>query len=1061
MLRKKNQILTALSVSVLLIFCSRVSAQSFGQNKVQYHYLNWKFIQSPHFDVYYTDGGLEIAEFTAKEAEIAYRYISEDFRWTLPEGERISIITYKSHNDFEQTNVMSGFVDEGVQGFTEFFKNRVVVPYQGSWEDFRHTIHHELSHAISMSMLYGSGMMSIIEGLSRTRIPLWFMEGLAEYESVFGLDTESEMYIRDLVVNSRLPNIEELDYYGYVGVYKCGQSVMQFIADTYGKEKIGELLHQIKNSRDAGNAIKTSLGVDWKELNRRWQKYINRYHWPVGSVTEQPIDFSEKITDHKEEEYNYYDISPAISPQGDRLVYISNKSDYFDVYLYSLVDNKRMKKLISGERSKDFEELHIIRPGISWSPDGKQIVLASKAGGFDALSIVDVEKAKVIRSISFNLDGIFSPSWAPGGEEIAFVGIENGHSDIYIVNLNSGEFSKVTDDDFSDLSPSWSPDGNYIVFSSDRREYTDIEKIPYGFELNSFDYKNLDIYTASRNENWILRRITESEDTELTPIFADANNLIYISDANGIYNLYIKNIESNESYAISNVMTGILQPSISKNTDRLVFVALYNFGYDIYMMTDPLDPMKKKDLKLTPLKTKLNTQPKRELPDVYSEEYTLPQDGTDVRPYKNFVFDFRRKNAEISENKPVPVDTSQFKTEAGKFIEKPYEIKFSADYVYANAYFSSLWGARGVGVAYFSDVLGDQNITLLTDLQNRLELSNYLIGYQYLPRRIDFAFSFYHFVYYFFTRDERYQNDLSHVDSNGRSFFNDRYYGLASSISYPFSKFRRIELNTDMTVIARSIWDFDWDEYQSDSTRLMLVNELTYVKDNSVGRYFGPINGSRYRFSISGSPDLYPNNAYNSRRQGISFYTMEGDIRQYLKAGVDYSFAFRLAGGASYGDNPASFFLGGINNWINRSFYIDLQESDISDIYVSKFVTPIRGSGYYERWGNRYFLLNSEFRFPFIQYLIFGWPIPYPFINVRGALFCDIGAAWSGDIKHFNMFRKEGLDKRLDDAIMGFGFGMRFPFPFIGWPTQWDVAWKTDLNDVWKPRYYLSVGYEL
>jgi hypothetical protein len=134
--------------------------------------------------------------------------------------------------------------------------------------------------------------------------------------------------------------------------------------------------------------------------------------------------------------------------------------------------------------------------------------------------------------------------------------------------------------------------------------------------------------------------------------------------------------------------------------------------------------------------------------------------------------------------------------------------------------------------------------------------------------------------------------------------------------------------------------------------------------------------------------------------------------------------------------------------------------SDIEDIYVARFVTPFRGGGLYERVGDRFFLTNVEFRFPFIQYLIFGWPIPYPFYNVRGALFSDFGAAWSEKGGFDLMEKDEDGNSRLATPIWGFGFGMRFPFPFIGWPTRWDVAWQTDIQSVTKPRYYLSLGYE-
>ena len=1033
---------------------SEVFGQQFGQNKVQYHNLTWQYIQTPNFDVYYTDGGREIAEFTAKEAEEAYRYIAEDFRWTLPEGDRISIIAYNSHNDFEQTNVMGGPVGEGTQGFTEFFKNRVVLPYTGSWEDYRHTVHHEITHALTLYMQYGSGVMSILEGLSRTRVPLWFIEGLAEYESLFGMDTESEMYIRDLVVNSRLPEIDQLDYYGYVGVYKCGQSVLHFIAETYGEEKIGELLHKLKGSRDAHRAVKATLGIDWEEFNRRWQKFVNRYHWPIGAVTDQPVDIAEKITDHSEKEYNYYDISPAISPQGDKLVYISNRSDYFDVYLYSLVEGKRIKKLVSGERSKDFEELHIIRPGISWSPDSKKIVLASKSGGYDVLNIVDVIEGKVERTITFEMDGMFSPSWSPSGGKIAFTGIVDGQSDLYIVNLADGSLIKVTDDVFSDLDPSWSLDGSAILFSSDRQDYLDPSYLPPDFDIYNFDYNNFDIYSASVAKNYKLTRITTDPSWDRTPVFGPDSTIFYTSDENGIFNLYRKNLITEETTAITNIVTGVLQPSISRDGQKLAFVALYDFGYDIYLMTDPMAPSLKKELALTPLKKKLLAQEPRDIPELYKEDYKLPREKNEARPYKNFVFDYRRRDSSSSEKTDIP-DTTTFKTESGDYVEKDYSVRLSADYVYANAYFSSIWGARGVAVAHFSDVFGDHNITLLTDLQNRIEVSNYLIGYQYLPKRIDFSISLYHLMYFFYTNQPNY----SGISYDPRTYFRDRYYGAAVSAHYPFSKFRRLEWNIDLLAIDRGVWDNFWDEYKLASQSRLWINEFAFVKDNSVWRYFGPMNGGRYRLSITASPNLYPDSTpYSSGKTGLDYYLAEGDFRKYIKAGFDYSFIFRLAGGAAFSEHDnARFFLGGIDNWINRSFYTPLQETDVQDIYVSKFVTPLRGTGLYELIGNRYILFNSEFRFPFIQYLIFGWPIPYPFINIRGALFMDFGAAWNNGLDSFDLYS----NGELQDAVMGIGFGMRFPFPFIGWPTKWDVAWKTDFDGITRPRYYLSLGYEL
>ena len=1050
-----NRIILNICLFCLFIFVLGASDKAFaqfGKNKVQYNKHKWDYIQTPHFDIYFSEGGYDLALFTSKEAEKVYLFVTDNFRWNFSDEDRVSIIIYNSHNDFEQTNVTSGTLSEGTEGFTEFLKNRVVVQFEGDWESFRHLVHHEITHGITNYMLFGSGIMSIIQGYSRTRVPLWFIEGLAEYESNFGMDAESDMYIRDMVVNSRLPELEYLDYYGFYGVYKGGQSFISFINDTYGKEKIGEILHKLRSGRDAWQAFKSALGLDYKELNRRWQQYVNKQHWPVGAMTETPIDFAEKLTDHGDEEINFYDISPAISPKGDMMAYMSNSSDYFDVYLYSLVENKRIKKLISGERTKTFEELHIVRPGISWSPDSKNIVLASKSGGQDAISIVDVETGDVTRTISFDLDGIFSPAWRPTGNEIAFVGMKNGASDIYMVNLENGKLTKITDDTFSDLSPAWSSDGNKLIFTSDRGDWINPGALPRDFEIVEHNYTYKDIYIASSDRSWELIRLTDTPiNDEREPVFAGDDDIIYCSDANGIFNLYRMNLTTKETYAMSNVVTGITQTSVSQDGTELVFASLYNFGYDIYLMADPLDVHHKKELEPTPLQKKLENREPITVPEPFNHVVQKSYRNSPTRPYKNFVFDFRSRSYADVAKKELP-DTASFKNEEGEFVVNPYKVKFTTDYVYASAYFSSVWGARGVAMAHFSDILGDHNFYFLTDLQNRVEVSNYLLGYSYLPHRIDFHLSLYHFLYYF--------SYINPTAINFRDYFRDRNYGLSAAASYPTSKFTRLELNGDFLGISREMWDPENEDYFRDEGRQLVIGELAYVKDTSVGRYFGPMNGMRYRISLTASPDLYPShNDTSFATRSMDFQTIVGDFRKYYKAGFDYSFALRAAGGASFGNNPQQFFLGGVTNWINRPYRIDFDFSDIEDIYVGRFMTPLRGGDLYERYGDKFFLTNAEFRFPFIQYLIFGWPIPYPFVNVRGAIFSDFGAAWSNDFRFIDS--SVNGHTKLETPIWGIGFGIRFPFPFIGWPTRWDVAWKTDLDMISRPKYYLSIGYEL
>ena len=73
---------------------------------------------------------------------------------------------------------------------------------------------------------------------------------------------------------------------------------------------------------------------------------------------------------------------------------LSDRSGYMDIYILDAVTGKKIKRLVKGSRSIDFEELKFLQPGISWSPDSKKIVIAAKAGATDALYLIHVDTEK-------------------------------------------------------------------------------------------------------------------------------------------------------------------------------------------------------------------------------------------------------------------------------------------------------------------------------------------------------------------------------------------------------------------------------------------------------------------------------------------------------------------------------------------------------------------------------------------------------------------------------------------------------------------------------------------
>ncbi|RJP76414.1 MAG: hypothetical protein C4524_10070 [Candidatus Zixiibacteriota bacterium] len=1054
---RKYIFLTLLSAALIP---GLVQAQGFGKNKVQYFDQDWSYLQSEHFDVYFYQGGYTIAEFVADAAEEAYVEISRSFDYDL--RDRITIVTYQSHNDFQGTNVTFSTPEEGVGGFTEFFKNRVVIPYEGSYEQLRHVTHHELAHAVMLEMIYGGGLGSILASLSRMPMPGWFAEGLAEYESRHGWDTESDFFMRDATINGYLPRMTELG--GFLD-YKGGQSIFYYVSQRYGKEKIAELISRIKSARDVERGFKLALGLDFEELDKRWQQWLKRIYWPTVADLQYPEDIAKRLTDHRKRG-NFVNNSPALSPDGEQLAYLSDRNDYFDIYLMNVGDSKVTKKLLSGQTSAKFEELHWLRPGLSWSPDSKYLAFASKAGKSDALHLLEVEKSKVVRTLRFDLDGVFSPFFSPDGRRIAFVGLKNGHSDIYVVNLDEEQLTKVTDDIFSDLDPAWSPDGRYLTFISDRGDYLEVPG--EGFRIAGHEYHQTDVYLADMENGGRLQRITFDEYDQRTPEWTNQDNVLsYISDRDGVYNLYLHDLDTGEWHAITNMLTGCFQPTWS-NSGSVAFSSFFDAGYDIFYLRDPFDP----DLQRSAEQVAARTMPMegkpvmthRERVEMAAEADSAAVEGdgviTTTHPEQveegsnsgsagRMIFDDRFREEPEPEVQPVFLDSSAYLADNGKYKVNDYKPKFSPDIVYATAGYSTFFGLQAMGLVLFSDVLGNHQIYAGLDVYSDLENSNVQLLYFYLPKRTDYGIGLRHNVYFFYLYNE---------ETDSYEYFRDRNYGLNLYAEYPFSRFSRLELSLEATGIDREDYSWIFDEYRYREKRRVIMPGLAYVHDTILWGETGPVNGMRTRISAYVSPDLEDYfNISGSPGWGLDFQTLMADYRRYFRLGRDFTLAMRGTAGFSEGRDPMKFFVGGESNWINRDYQGGEIEGSIQDIYYSSFVTPFRGGDYYEAQGTRFALANVEFRYPFIRHLVLGWPLPLHFRNIRGALFLDTAGAWEND-DFRGTTRTPAGDVTLNDLMMAYGLGARVNLGIF--LIRWDVAWRTYWDRTDKPRYFLSLGAE-
>ncbi len=978
-MKTNARITVLLGAALFLAAPPPASAQYFGRNSVQYETFHFKVLKTQHFDIYYYDKEADAAAQAARMAERWYTRLSNVLRHQL--SGRQPLILYSDHPDFEQTNVLGTSPGEGTGGVTESLKRRIILPMGASLWETDHVIGHELVHAFQYDIT-GVGRSNMSAGLNR--VPLWFIEGMAEYLSLGPVDPNTTMWMRDAVRRHELPKFNELDSYRYFP-YRWGQSFWAYLGGTYGDDIVGALLRSAGRTGNVMGALEVMTHRPADSIVAEWHRELISSTEPVAVATgvELPTDHAHVLQARQTPVttagarlvvspgvQSHYNVAPALSPDGRRMVYFSDAGLFsIDLYLADAETGHTIRQLVSSTRDPHLESMQFINSAGAWDATGTRFVFGGVVTGRPALRIVNGSNGDVIKEIKFSsLGEIFNPTWSPDGKQIAFSSQAGGVTDLFIYDLESRKLTRLTDDLYADLEPAWSPDGRSIAFVTDRFG-TSIDSLAYG----NYQLALIDVSGGAPGQITPLRPFNGAK--QINPQWSpDGQSLYFIGDPGGISNVFRLSLADGGITQITNVFSGVsgitaLSPalSVAQKAPRAVFSVYSGGGYAIQSI-DNLTATP--GTAITPLPPSASVLPPIEretgVVSVISDPITgLPNADT------------------------IPVETAI----------RPYHAALSLDFIAqpSLAVAADRFGTYvGGGISlYWSDMLGDHNLITAAQVNGRISDFSALVGYQNRRRRLNWSIGAQVIPYIQGGFGNGFDDNGNYVEVIQRIKQTSRE--VTGVLAYPFNRSFRFEASAGVQQISFSneLQKIGYDPFSGqvvyDSTihnpvppALGLGSAtLAFVRDNTFFGAVGPILGDRWR--IEADP------TYGT----LQFVTGLVDYRKYVMPMRPFTIAGRFLGIGRLGKDGDDFrmypmFLG----------YPSLVRGyDIGSFSASECVPPPQNPGACpvvdQLFGSRIIVASAELRFPLFGLLHAGGGY-YGILPVEAGLFYDAGAAWTG-----------------------------------------------------------------
>ncbi len=492
---------------------------------------DWRTLESDNFRIHYPAELESLAHLTASICEEVHAELVPRLGWRPREPTEVLLV-----DEFDQSNGFARPIPYNMMGlFVSPPEPGGFIQVDSVEQWLEELIVHEYTHILHIDRVRGapSGLRNVfgrqVFAMPNIFNPTWIIEGLAtHYESGHyhgpgrGQDSEFEMMMRGELIDGVRPlaqvNIPNTTWPAGRVPYLYGVHFFQFLEETRGDDAIetfldsysGQLIPFRLNSR-----AQFAFGADFRALWPEFEAWLEaRYGPQLDRIREAGKEIGEPLTDRGEagrqlggnldvdEQGRVYVIRDdghsqsrlmRLDPEeGSREVLTEvNRGARFRVHpdagimlaqpqvceeyrnfydLYHLpMDGGRKQRLTRCSRYRD----------IAWHPDGDKLAAVRFEQGQSMLDLIDADGERMERLAETDVRGLISqPAFSPDGQSLVVSRSEYGEGgDLYLLDLDSREWTRLTDDAEQVIHPRFDAAGEHVLFTSDHGDVFDVRRL--------------------------------------------------------------------------------------------------------------------------------------------------------------------------------------------------------------------------------------------------------------------------------------------------------------------------------------------------------------------------------------------------------------------------------------------------------------------------------------------------------------------------------------------------------------------------------------------------------